>query len=363
MGDYYSLLYLNHCKVQNQLASLQGNEYSNISLDSYQHNLFSLFKAVSKDIEKETRGIKEIDFEKIDFLIQCLYFISLSVRFLEDSILNLIPYETVFCLDKALKEWVGSEKYTFVTSLNKDEYFFDEQLSIDEDKFFDLIEDKYNIAFSNRLIQISVPKHEVKDYFFNVVLYHELGHFVDLNFKISESIVYEEFPGLSSEDAEQKINHYREFFADLFAAQYIDINVSLYLEYEAPFDGDCFTHPSTEARSELVKDFLEGHDNPIISQIQNGCKSITEEELRIRYKEPNISDFFNYIPPIIESDEHLHGLFVIGWKAWRDKREQFSEKNLFKQYTYLNNLIEKSISNYMVTTEWNSIKQSLDVPQ
>ncbi len=343
------LLELNLCKVHNQLQTLVGNEYSNLSLDHYQHNLFQLFHHTEQSIRALATGQRR---EDADLLADTLSFISLSIQFLEDSTLNQIPFETLFCLEKALKDWVEGE-YTFVTSLNKEEYYFDPSLSL-EDSLFELIERHFAIHFTNRLIQISVPRHEVNDYFFNVVLYHELGHFIDLKHSISESFIYQEYPNLTIEESIKKSNHYREYFADLFAAQYVDRNVCRSLSYEVPLDSSSDTHPSTTERLQVVDDFLNGRSNPIIDDFQQVLKKILGKQFEIRFEMPNQEDFYAYVPPIITSDRQLHGLFVAGWDTWFNHRERFQESDHFKIYLYLNNLIEKSISNYMITQSWKT---------
>ena len=309
------LLELNLCKVHNQLQTLVGNEYSNPSLDSYQNNLFQLFNKVEQSIQSLAQGQKK---EDADLLADTLAFISLSIQFLEDSTINQIPFETLFCLEQALKDWVDAE-YTFVTSLNKEEYYFDPSLSL-EDSLFELIERHFDIRFANRLIQISIPRHEVNDYFFNVVLYHELGHFIDLKHSISESFIYQEYPKLTFEESITKSNHYREYFADLFAAQYVDRNVCRYLSYEAPLDSSSATHPSTQERLLVVEDFLNGRSNPIVDDFQKALKSILNKQFEIRFALPKQEDFFDYVPPIIHSDQQLHGLFVAGWDIWINQR-------------------------------------------
>ena len=52
-------------------------------------------------------------------------------------------------------------------------------------------------------------------------------------------------------------------------------------------------------------------------------------------------------------------MFVAGWDIWINHRDRFQEADQFKVYLYLNNLIEKSISNYMITQSWKTYQ---DVP-
>ncbi len=356
----YNLLELDLCKVNSQKLTLEGNEYSNPSLDDYQKNLFLLFEKV----KNEVLNLKEesCDLHEFNFLRSCLSLISISVQFLEDSVLNIIPYETVYCLEKALQEWTDDD-LTFVTSLARNQYAFDPSLSIDSDSIFELIKHRFGVVFKKRLIQICIPKHEVNDYFFSIVLYHELAHCIDLKYKITESIMLEEHIN-GHQEQEERENHLREHFADVFSAQYIGDKFLNYLEYNAINDGESFTHPSTGARMELIEDFVDQADNKLLNDLKKATKNITGKELKIRYEELNDeTDFFNFIPPIIENDKQLHGLLINGWDIWIEKRSSYNEKDPFKVYTYINNLIEKSISNYMVQNAWNKQKDHYHVSE
>ena len=353
MDEKFKLLELELCKVCNQLDSLKGNDYSNPSLETYQENLFQLFDKISFEIHNKKNELLTLSAE-LDLLTRCLAFISLSVQFLEDSVFNYIPFETVFCLEKALKDWVDDE-LTIVTSLKKDSFGFDPSLSIDKSAIFQIISARFEINFSKKLIQIAIPKHDISDYFFSVVLYHELAHFIDMKYKISESILLVEYPDIEEEDEEKKLNHIREHFADLFCAQYIDDCFLKYLLHVAEYDGESYTHPSTGDRIDVVEDFISETPNDIVTQIIKATKEISNKEIKKRYsKLKSYDDFYNYIPPIIESDAQLHGLFIAGWDIWFNHREKIAEKNIIKSFKYLNNLIEKSISNYMVTTQWKT---------
>jgi len=363
--DYtYKLLELDLCKVNSQILTLEGNEYSNQSLDKYQKNLFKLFEKVSSELTKFKN--EPLPSSEFDFLKNCLYLISLSVQFLEDSVLNTIPYETVYCLEKALKEWTEDD-FTFVTSLQRNQYAFDPSLSIDPSSTFQVIKYRFAIQFEKKLIQICIPKHEVNDYFFSIVLYHELAHYIDLKFKITESLLLEEEEEEEEEDyqgREQKENHLREYFADVFSSQYISDKFLNYLEYNAIQDGESITHPSTSDRMELIEDFVSGDnmDNKLLNDLKKATKDITGKELKIRHENINgETDFFDFIPPIIENDKQLHGLLIKGWDIWINERDKYDETNLFKIYTYINNLIEKSISNYMVQNAWDKQKSESDV--
>lgn len=344
-------LELELCKIRRQLDSIKGNEYSDRVLDEYQRCLFLLFNNMEAKILASIESNEPLGYYLAEFS-----FITSSIQFLEDSVFNILPYETVYCLRKALRDWV-EEDLIIVTSLNKtDNYAFNPKLSYRMDDFFTTVKSDFGVEFTSRLLQISLPKQDVTDYFFSVVLYHELAHFIDYEKEITEGIMEMKFPELEGRERQKKLNHYREHFADLFSAQYIHQAFIYYLDLRAANDGENFTHPATYDRIEVVNAFLEEEDNEISGHIQVAVENVTKQKLSIRHEliEEKYQDFYDYLPPVIENDAQLHGLFIAGWDIWLNHKEKFPEKNPTKIYAYLNNLIEKSISNYMVTSKWNA---------
>jgi len=343
------------CKIKNQLSTLEGNDYSNNSLDTYQLQLFKLFDKITEELLSNKENFSSYPAHEKESIRECFTLISISVRFLEDSILNIIPFETIYCLRKALTEWI-EEDVTFVTSLQGNRYSFNPILSLNENLFL-VIKDTFGIDFNTRLIQISIPKHEVNDYFFTAALYHELAHYVDMKLEISDSVLAQNHGELEGLEKEKKLNHLMEHFADLFSAQYIGDTFVNFLEIKAINEGENHTHPGTGDRIDIIYDFTEGEENAIIEELNIALVSATHKKLEKRYLIPeNINDFFQFIPPVINSDKELHGLFVSGWNIWLKEKDKFKEESAFKVYTYINNLTEKSISNYMISTQWDNLK-------
>ena len=78
-------------------------------------------------------------------------------------------------------------------------------------------------------------------------------------------------------------------------------------------------------------------------------------------------NFESLIPFDIKQNGELHGLFVYGWKVWMDNWTNIKSKSNLKfdltqvqVYEIINNLIEKSIGNYIVKTEWELAKKNQD---
>lgn len=286
---------------------------------------------------------------------QIYYFLSMSlwrsIQFLSGSTINETPYEIVACLDRALSDWY-TEKNSLITALLSEKgYFF---LSSDHQnilkRFFNA---ELNIELDIDLIQIALPKAFRNYPLYNVALYHELGHFIDIKFSIINLLLLgDKNEGLSEE-------HLREHFADIFASCYTGNSVIWFLQHCYGDSADSVSHPSTENRIKFVTDFLDKKDNSLIRSMVECCEITTKNSLKTRYKRPPIEDPFNDFRPInINSETELHGIFLAGWEFLCDSslRENDSWKNYndFETFKIVNDLIEKSIRNYVMVEKWNS---------
>lgn len=349
----YQKLELRLAQLEKALYNTRTNKYSDPKKEKYHLKVISLVTKI-KENDFSTFSVYQLDFYRyfIDIIFQW-------VEFLDNSTLNLIPFEIVSCLQKVLEDWIPDHNdYTILTSLtNKlDDYSFqyinDSQLDI----YISHAKTKYGIDISEKLIQINLPKYLVFDYLASVVLYHELGHFIERKYDIVERIFNEEqqLKSLDEQLKEMYKSHFREFFCDLFAAQYVGESSNHYLSFIAYNAPAIDTHPSTSDRLSVVSDFLKNIDNSTVSVLKEATLKTTKQELKIRFKEVSKKDFENLIPIIIKEDAELHALFVIGWKIWLDKNCSLKKKfDGNKLYSVINNLIEKSISNYLITTSWN----------
>jgi hypothetical protein len=290
-------------------------------------------------------------------------------EFLDNSTLNNIPYEIIRCLDAVLEEWLGpadANKFVIVTSLQSQQLsfsYYDSEFALDKELTL-FLENKFQTKIESAPVPINLPKYLVHDYLANVTLYHELGHFIDRHRRITESIIDSEyFQELKQRKKARKQNHFAEYFADIFAAQYLDEKCAMYLEYCAIKEPECFTHPSTESRVKIVTDFLAGSTDFTIEQLKKGTERATlgRQLTPKRYLAIDGDDFDDLLPCKIENQRQLHYLFIKGWQAWGNE-----ESNLAKTFTYsadryrvINNLIEKSISNFIVQEKWEQAKLKL----
>ena len=378
----YNLVELEFFRLFPHIQSLKQNHYPDKRIYNYQRSLFQLCVKIEKKITQ--RSFSKSGYEDLLELSNILIFVKTSIECLKDSTLNLIPFEALFCLEAALNDWADENHIENVLVITHQyrEYYYESMLS-DAGPFFSLFADKYNVVFKQRLILISIPKFELNDYLSNVVLYHELGHFIERKYEIIDKMFAAGFKRLLSpaeiKELNKKKNHYREYFCDLFAAQYIMNCCSMYLNYIAYGYNEDDTHPSTISRIEVVRDFLANSKNVIVEELKAATRQMTKgmpsktRHLQMRVKPVEKTDFMNLIPCEIrvsnplsyekrepEQDEFkkLHYLFVMGWELWLDKNNSFKgyQFSKLKIYEIINNLIEKSISNYIVQRSWDMTK-------
>ncbi|MBX7182171.1 MAG: hypothetical protein K1X82_08675 [Bacteroidia bacterium] len=352
----YRTLELNLAQLSKTIQKSKFNKYSDNRKKGYHDNLSKLFNALIQEDLTSLNPSQLIEKKKI------IDFIFASIQYLDNSTLTIIPFEIVYCLEIVLNEWIPLNKFIVVTSLSNEllSYSFNSYLALNE-PIYQLIENDYNIKFEYRLIQITLPRYYVHDYLANVVLYHELGHFIDLHFKISETTINNLILNgviiiSSREDLNAKYHHYMEYFADLFAAQYIGPASNYFLNYIAYKNPRSQSHPATDDRIELIRKFLSNISVTEIQHLNNTTTIRTGKSIEVRHEIIDPEIFNQLIPFEISNEKQLHSIFLTGWENWQNRRNFLVDKfDNDTAYKIINNLIEKSISNYIVTTNWNSI--------
>lgn len=376
------LLQLHLAQAKRALDNSARNQYLDPRKSDYHANLIKLLDClVAEDFEALQVDEKKIRKELIDFIFS-------SMEYLDGSLFSSIPFELTYCLESALSDWMPSDhrKYIITTALRPELFCFSLESVADR---FRQINSLYGIDFNFDLIRISLSKYLAHDYLYNIVLYHELGHFIDEYHSISSKLIYylssqnqilntpqqlrslgEFFPYLlgsagtvdwailqRQEILQVAENHLMEYFADLFAAQYIGNGEQEVLRY-LTFPNLNYTsnsHPSTQNRIKMVDDFLQGHANSVIDLIRSFVFIISGQELKKRFDPMPTDDFYQMIPPEIPSVAGLHGIFPAAWQVYQSDHARFQQVNSLPNgfdsqevYTIVNNLTEKSIGNYIV---------------
>lgn len=366
---YEPLLNLHLSQTEIFIEKSKNYSYSDLDKKKYQENLNLLFLAVKSSISSTSDPASM--FEKQEHLS----FICNSLEFLKDSTLSSMPFEVVNCLNEAMHDWIDQE-FIIVTSLNNNTlaFSYDPTLAL-EDFVYQSMDIQYGITFEKRLVQINLPLILSRDYFSLVVLYHELGHFIDLKYRISK-IAAIELNSLSDVDFaqyqhylvggknEKEIleDHLAEYFCDIFAAQYIGKSSNYYLQYLTKnSDRASFSHPSTLNRVKIVDDFIHNVDNPIVNFIKKITINRSSRDLIKRHEDIYSDEFYNFLPLEIDNTKKLHGVYAYAWEIWLQGADNFkANAGLTGEFTYdnaykvLNNLVEKSIGNYFVVKNWEA---------
>ncbi|WP_289665633.1 hypothetical protein [Flavobacterium panacagri] len=353
----YKSIELQILQLEESFSKSRSNIYSDPKKQTHFDELYKLFKAI------KTSDYKRFDLRNLQDHFFLLNYIFKGLEYLDNSTLNIIPYEIISCLEYALEDWIDKDNFIIATSLsNKNLDFYFE--STDSNEEFNninfLIGALYGHQLTHRLIKISLPKVLSRDYLSCVVLYHELGHFVDMELNISKKIFLKNYHKTDPTNYSEYefLCHKREYFADLFAAQYINDASNLFLNYIAFDNPDCETHPATNKRISVVENFLTGKNCLELDEFNSVLSVSGPTELKIRYKKLDIkkSDFLKLIPQNIKSVPELHYIFKLGWDFWNTSETNFLKNFESRQkYHIINNLIEKSISNYTITEKWQEI--------
>lgn len=387
----HKLLQLHFSQLHSLWSKSKYNTYSDSRVKAYHYSLQEVVSSLEKEDFTTLSGTDIIQ----RFYI--IFFVFKSLEFLNSSTTSIIPFEIVAVLEEALNEWVDSGDYLIVTSLvnGSNNYSFDPTLILNEFIYQD-IELMYKVKFEKRLIQINLPSSTSRDYLANVVLYHELAHFIDRKFEITRVIYIELLNDLSVVGSDEKkeifsffpyldsldnvayftanyhpsnvlASHIAEYFCDLFASQYILNCSNNYLSY-ITLNNSTYSnsHPATTNRVLFVDNYLNSEKSYLIEKYKKTIESIFAGKTFERKSQEILSNDFELLLPIdIFNSKQLHSLFVKGWSLWLDdwvKIEKASHLEFSltreKVYEIINNLIEKSIGNYIVTTEWAKSKKS-----
>ncbi|MCJ7934022.1 MAG: hypothetical protein MUW56_10390 [Chryseobacterium sp.] len=242
-------------QIEEQFSSSRSNVYSDKKRENHFLNIYEIFDTI-----KELNKSGSILSPELPIYKQILQYIISDLQYLDSSTLNVIPFEIVSCLELALKDWIDDDNLILSTHLSNDynDFYY---LPNPNREYFNQInsflDTKAITKINYRLIKISLPKLLSRDYLSTVALYHELGHFIDFEFNFSQRLLLKKYPKTPLIPAlQQELNHFQEYFADLFAAQYISDASNQYLEDRMIHDTISNTHPKTSERIKVVNKFL-----------------------------------------------------------------------------------------------------------
>jgi hypothetical protein len=281
---------------------------------------------------------------------------------------NETPYEMQICLTAAVKDWI-SEECIFTTALTDEKNFHLNFANIW--KFISTAITGYDTNNYNPiLIQIGLPRIYQYKPMYCIPLYHELGHFIDLMYNITDTTLLIAPPNAAvcpqglSQQQWTAINqmHRREHFADLFASCYCGPAIAHSLELIAAGMGGTPSHPSTTARVDVISNFLSGEKNGLVDVIQCALTRLKKPKLATFFDEAALTVAFDDVRPfMISNNREMHGIFGAAWQYLEDcltnrKKDWISQDTgALEIETIVNNLVEKSIRNFDVRERWRLV--------
>lgn len=289
-----------------------------------------------------------------------------AMQFVRGSRSNDAPHETQFVLRQALKEWIPDDALISSASLEYFDYF------LNPADLWEFVEHSLNLfdakGYRPLLVRIGSPEAFKHRPVFCIPLFHELGHFVDHHYKISELSMILAPPGApppgitASQWQFINLRHRMEHFADLFGSCYCGEASNKSLLAIAPGNPDSPTHPATDKRVAVVRDYLNSTQNGIVDLFQMTLQKRSLQTLQPRFTEPDVRGAFDDVVTYrIKDVQELYGIFSSAWDYLHDQVEnkkapwiddQIGDYEVEKT---VNDLVEKSIRNFEIRERWSGV--------
>ena len=330
------------------------------------------------------------------FFRNVLEFFKSSLAALDNNTISSVPHEIIECLNIAARQWL-SDFDDYIIVMTDGPYAIIPQVE-DYRLFYILVKTKLGVEFKNILLTVQMPRQLSRDYLTNVCLFHELGHFVDTKLHISErtytdslllkwmnkkktSEINKWFSngtdayqivatpiGPRVAGISQSVFYLKEYFADLFGSQYVGDNIFNYIEYlddEPQADGP--VHPSDDKRRRMYIDFTKGvNTNPVVEALYETTLAQSKHGLVKKYIDLDTTEMCSFIPTTLSNEQQLLSIFNMGWGVYKSGSLPFEKANDLQQplspdkrYECINNLIEKSINNYLIVRDWKFAKSKI----
>lgn len=243
------------------------------------------------------------------------------------------------------------------------------------------VKNAFNVKFAHQLVLFRVPKQLAGDFLYSSVLYHEMGHFIDSYYNISEQVFksicdkqknnqlpgdfvpkYFPFilnvasgnPTLVDKCLKKQIG---EYVADVFGAQYVGEHICNLMESAAcgKYDNHDFEHPSPNYRERMVRDFMScSSANLVLNEI---LEKFSDCGLELKNRQVPIADAEKIrMGEVldIKDDDELHSIIGLGWEVYFNKPTTMESKiglppgsiDKHSFYKRINSSIKESIRQY-----------------
>ncbi|WP_148231748.1 hypothetical protein [Deinococcus proteolyticus] len=295
-----------------------------------------------------------------------------SYTYISNSNTKEIPYELEYLLQSSLSEFVDLDSIIITAFTNNKMmfHFYNANVISGIQELLPQISLK---SVDTHIIQVAMPKFYSRNAIYMIPMYHELGHFMDRLYNISEVMLLnsdsslidymnlpEEFNNLSPK---QKIyilkNHLAEYFCDTFAACFVGETITDFLAEIGASDYDSETHPATFKRKTHIENFLLGIDTPITQSVSDTVALMGMKPLARYFEEPNVSTpLTEAITVQAANRREVHGLLVSYWKYLKEVYSTVSLHEYSKEFNISNDLIVKSIRNYSIREKWENVNSN-----
>lgn len=348
-----------------QLDKLAHSSFFSPELTGYVSELVANVNWLKQDI---TSPHPQLEADLVAPIVDAIWH---ATQFLTGTTSSRVPYEVTYLLREVLLDW-GLEDSIVTTSLIQSPDFYCESVSRAPTQVLNN-NPITGLALSKHLVQIGMPEIFQHMPLFCAPLYHEIAHYVDDRLKIIKRVLMQrEFDIAKSLPARHyfelnrtiMVNHLTEHFCDLFAACYVGDSVIDYIvQWCPPGASPERTHPLPEDRAELTADFLAGRQNDLVDILR---EAVMEEGLgehfQPNFELPEVGEAFaDARPAKLGSIRELHGLLPAANRFLIDLLENPTAYKTLPigavdghlRISLINDLVEKSIRNFMITKAWN----------
>ena len=372
---------MNDCYVellQSQFCSnwidCEANTYSDARRQSFHNSLKGLYDSLKR--WQMPVGLNDSYKQDLTTLFEVFSRWSEVISMNTDQ----MPHKEILkCLESILYEWLGAEADNYLLTLSDGEYLYRFpicNLSV----LNNFTEGFWNVHFDFFPIELALPKYFSEDVFFNVVLFHELGHFVEsffnlddivfrsiepllLDFSINKDLIDQSFPFLDGKNSIEKVDevktraHICEYIADLFGAQYVGTHIMNYASYKQDRDlnKDAPEHPCWNKRNEHVSAFVNGNTNYIlINANKTEFGKINAKGMAVRYIDLNPKYFYDGQPHPVQNETEMISIYKHIWDLYLPGCAPFIainnvedwRKTTFGLHAKLTELAKASINTY-----------------
>jgi hypothetical protein len=286
-----------------------------------------------------------------------------SYNHLSGTTTKNIPYEMEYLLNKAISSWIKQPFIITMAVSNDKMAFYCWNLNVLEE-ISTLIGSLNFKTIDLLIVQITMPSFYTKIPLYTIPMYHEIGHFIDNLYNISQTATLNALGQIdviphmriqNNLNVDTVSNHMAEYFCDLFASCYIGDTISRFLNSIAPNFPNSTTHPATMYRGEVIGDFLSGHiSNPIILNIQHTLVSLNLSQLSLAFVIPDIHTALSEVETYkITNDLEAHGILVAYWNHIEADFGPPISRSFQENFHMNNDIIIKSIRNYSIRERWS----------